>query len=316
MASNSLIIALAKVLIAAAWSDGDLSNEEVNVMKDLLFRLPRRDESNTLRFTATEWAEVELYLQAPIEAAERARLVDELRATLNTNQEKILVEQMLNDLVRADGAISAAEAVVLQEVQSVLDAVDGGLIGQLSRLLSGPRQRRSRALADAPNREQYLDDFINNKVYYGVRRRLDIGEGVQLSIGTEQARQLCAFGGLLARVAHVDLQVTEEEFEAIVDALEALWGISREEALFVSEVAVSEIGPELDTLRLMREIATTLQPDQVDSFLDLLFAVAAADGFVSEEEINAIYEITRSFGLAHKRFIDAKLRVPSEKRAS
>ena len=83
----------------------------------------------------------------------------------------------------------------------------------------------------------------------------------------------------------------------------------------MAEVAISEISPQMDTLRLMREITAALQPKQVDSFLDLLFAVAAADGFVSNEEMDTIYAISRSFGLAHRRFIDAKMRVPREKRA-
>ncbi|MCB0070781.1 MAG: TerB family tellurite resistance protein, partial [Caldilineaceae bacterium] len=55
-------------------------------------------------------------------------------------------------------------------------------------------------------------------------------------------------------------------------------------------------------------------PEQVELFLDLLFAVAAADGFVSSAEMDVIYEIARSLGLPHKSFIDAKLKVPADQR--
>ena len=41
MSDRNLIFTLAKVIIAAAWADGQVSHEEVNSLKDLLFQLPR-----------------------------------------------------------------------------------------------------------------------------------------------------------------------------------------------------------------------------------------------------------------------------------
>jgi tellurite resistance protein len=70
----------------------------------------------------------------------------------------------------------------------------------------------------------------------------------------------------------------------------------------------------MDTVRLVREIYSAVQPEQVADFLDLLFAVALADGHVSNGELDAIYEISRSLGLAHRTFIDAKLKVPADLR--
>ena len=128
-------------------------------MKDLLFRLPQRAESDQLSFTANEWAEIELYLDAPVKDDERARLVEELGATLKNDRERELIDDMLNELVRADGELTPAEAIVLQEVQTALEHVDNTLIGQLSRLLSGPRQRRNRALENTPNRERFSRRF-------------------------------------------------------------------------------------------------------------------------------------------------------------
>ncbi len=40
MANSPVIMALAKVMVAAAWADGDVSLDEVNSLKDLLFHLP------------------------------------------------------------------------------------------------------------------------------------------------------------------------------------------------------------------------------------------------------------------------------------
>ena len=68
------------------------------------------------------------------------------------------------------------------------------------------------------------------------------------------------------------------------------------------------------TVRLVREIYSAVQPEQVSDFLDLLFAVALADSHVSNGEMDEIYEMSRSLGLAHRTFIDAKLKVPAELR--
>ncbi|MCB0131096.1 MAG: TerB family tellurite resistance protein [Caldilineaceae bacterium] len=316
MATGNLIVALAKVLIAAAWADGELTTEEVNIMKDLLFRLPRVGNDSNMTYTAVQWAEVEMYIDAPVDQSERARLITELQAEMHSPEDKALVLHALHDVVRADGVISTEDKAVVDEIENAINAVDFGLFGQFSRLLQGPRNRRSAAMDKAPNRELYFDDFIYNKVYYGVRRRLDLGEGVPLQIDQTRLRQLSAVGGLMARVAEVDLNVTDEEFAKMVELLQEYWGLNHQEAVFVAEVAVSEVSPSMDMLRLVRELYSSVQPEQVSLFLDLLFAVAAADGFVSTEEADVIYEISRSLGLAHKAFIDAKLKVPAELRAS
>lgn len=314
MASGKLIVALAKVLIAAAWADGELVTEEVNIMKDLLFQLPHAEGNNSMAYTAVEWAEIEMYIDSPVSEAERVRLIEDLREQLETPQDKAVVLQALDELVRADGYISPEDEAVVGEIRQAIDAVDFGFFAQLGRLLVGPRNRRSEALADAPNRELYYDEFIHNKVYYGVRRRLDLGEGVPIDLDDSRLRQLSAVGGLMARVAQVDLAVTEGEVETMVDMLRQYWGLTQAEAVFVVEVAISEISPEMDLLRLVRELYSSVQPEQVMVFLDLLFAVAAADGYVSTDEADAIYEISRSLGLPHKAFIDAKLKIPAEQR--
>jgi len=53
MANENVIKAIAKVMIAAAWVDGEITNDEINSLKDLLFRLPD--------MTASDWAELDIY---------------------------------------------------------------------------------------------------------------------------------------------------------------------------------------------------------------------------------------------------------------
>ena len=82
MSNENLIMTLAKVLIAAAWADGKVSNEEVNSLKDLLFQLPE--------MTASDWAEIDIYIETPINLSERTRLVMELQEAMRSRSDKAL----------------------------------------------------------------------------------------------------------------------------------------------------------------------------------------------------------------------------------
>jgi uncharacterized tellurite resistance protein B-like protein len=315
MSNKNLILTLAKVIIAAAWADGEMTLEEINSLKDLLFQLPQAGLKQDKRITGREWAMLEMYIESPVGAAERARLVEELQAALRTPKDRALALSALEDLIQADGVVPDEERAVAEEIKTAIEAVDLGIIGQLGRLTRGTVQRRSQAVANAPNREEYFEDFIKNKVYYAVQQRLNLGE-VELDIPEADLRKLSLAGGLMARVAHVDRQVTEDEFDTMVNALQAGWDIAREAAAFVAEVAVSEISADLDYFRLTRQFSTSTTEDERVRFLDVLFAVADADGQVSHDEIEEIRRIAKSLNLTHKQFIGAKLKIPRERRAN
>jgi len=84
MADRSVILALARVIVAAAWADGELHREEIDGLKDLLFHLPHVGPARGLELLAADWDRLEMYIQSPVDAAERTRLIAELQAALRT----------------------------------------------------------------------------------------------------------------------------------------------------------------------------------------------------------------------------------------
>lgn len=307
MDESSLILTLGKVLVAAAWADREVTLDEVNSLKDLLFRLPE--------LTGREWASLEMYIDSPVGESERQRLVEQLKNQLRSAADKRLALHALDELVQAEGEVSPDELEVVQTIQHQIEQVDTSVFGQLGRLVTGSLSRRQASLESAPNREEHFEDFIKNKVFYGLERRL-AKDGRQIDLPERDLRLLCLAGGLMARVAHVDLEVTDDELQAMVKALESGWALSEDQARFVAEVAVSEIGPDMDYYRLTRQFFEATDEPQRSEFLKVLFSVADADGQVSHEEIEEIRAISNSLRLTHKRFIEAKLTVPSERRAS
>jgi uncharacterized tellurite resistance protein B-like protein len=293
---------LAKVIIAAAWADGDLARDEVNALKNLLAELGRG--GNGLAFAAAEWAELEIYLHAPVGPAERARLVADLAGALRGPDDRALALSALDRVLRADRVITAEERLVAEEIGAALARVDLGLITQLARALRGPL----RAGAPGPNRERYLDEFLRNRIYYAVRQRLGGPPEAELGIPADEAHRLALAGGLLARVAQVDRSVGDAEFARIAGALAAGWGIGAERAALVAEVALAEAAADLDYYRLTKEFADSSSVEERIGFLDALFAVAAADGAISPDESAEISRICASINLSHEHFVAAKRR--------
>jgi len=307
VAKSNAIMALAKVMIATAWTDGSVTNEELNSLKDLLFQLPE--------MTASDWAELDIYIETPVGEAERARLVADLQASLRSSKDKELAIGMIDQLLSADGEISAEERETAEQIKSAIRHANVGMLGSMGNFLGSSVNRRSKAIANAPNRELYLDDYVKNKVFYNVSRRLELEES-EIDIPEKELRRLSLAGGLMARVAYVDQEVKEVEFASIVSAIKNNWELSDVEAALVAESAVSTITKGLDYYRLSRRFFESTTEDERVRFMDALFAVADADGRVSHEEIEGIRTISMVLKMTHKQFIDAKLKIPRERRAN
>lgn len=308
MVKRELILKLAKVVIAVAWTDGQISNEEVNSLKDLLFSMRRSGFDEVNQFNAREWAQLEMYLESPVDTMERDRLVADLQDALRTQGDKEMAKAALQRMAEADDIITDDEKDVLEQIGAAIEAVEVGMVGGLKRVLDIAIQRRSTAVAHAPNREDYFDDFIKNKVYYRVNQQLEKDQK-RLAISDQELKKLGLIGGLMAKIAHLDRVVTADEIEGIINIIQESWGLSVEEASFVAEVAVSAVDVTYDTFRMMRQIATTTSVEERRQVLTTLFAVAASDGDMAQEEVEEIRLIARGLDLTHRDFIDAKLEV-------
>jgi tellurite resistance protein len=219
----------------------------------------------------------------------------------------------LQRMAEADGVVSDSEKDMVADISEAIGSVEMGFLGGLQRVVGGAMQRRSEAVAGAPNREAYFDDFIKNKVYYTVSQRLR-DDGRELNISDEDLRKLSLVGGLMAKIAQLDREVTEAEFEGMIHIIQTNWNLGLEEATFVTEVAVSSVDVTYDTFRMMREIATGASIEERQRVLLTLFAVANSDGDMSFDEIEEIRVIARGLDLSHRDFIDAKLKVLGEHR--
>jgi uncharacterized tellurite resistance protein B-like protein len=302
--NRKLIGTLAKVVAAAGWADRTLTSNEIENLKDLLFQFQRSV------IDPREDAMFEMYIKSPVHPAERERLVQELRETVWSEADKTSVLAALKRMVEADGHISGEEQEMLDHIQDSIESVDTGLFGDLGRLVRGALQRRSKAVQNAPNREKYFEEFLRDKVYYEVRRRLDLIKS-DITIPDQELRKLSLAGGMMAHVARVDQILLENEIETITSILERTWGLSREAAVFVMLCAIADVSQDFDYLRMTRQFTELTSPAERNQLMEVLFAVANADGHVSDEEMLEITYLADYFLLSSNRVEKAFLKVTS-----
>lgn len=304
MAKHPLAMSLAKVIIAAAWADGELARDEVNSLKNLLAELGQTVGSGEIALTMQDWAQLDIYLYSPVGPDERRRLVEELAAAMRGPRDKAVAFAALDQLFGADRVTTEAERQVAAEIRSALERADAGPLAALGGLL----RRGFGVRAAGPNREQHLDEFFTNRVYYAVRVRLGRSPEEGLGIPAEEARKLALAGGILATLARAEAGVAEAERARIIAALARGWGLDNDRATLVAEAAIAESEADLDPYTLTYAFAQSATVEERVGFLDALFAVAAADGAISSEESAAISRIASSIRLEQRHFVEAKRR--------
>ena len=305
MTERDLVINLGKLVIAVAWADGELKIEEVNALKDLMFRLPE--------MTAVEWSELEIYMDSPVLRDEREVLWERVLSSIQNSGHKQLVMSTLRMVTESDATVSPEEAALLEEFERAVNDKSFGVFSQLSRLISGAKTRRVEAYRAGAAREDRIEDYLKNTVFYQLVGEAE-AKGVKIQLPEETIRKLCLAAGLMARVAWVDSDVSREEKDAMRDALKTHWGLARHEAQIVTDIAVSRVVKGLDYQRLARSFFEITQPEERRAFIRVLFQIANASEKTSFDEIEEIRKISISLRL-HKEYIAAKLTISREDRS-
>ena len=122
---------------------------------------------------------------------------------------------------------------------------------------------------------------------------------------------IACLAGLLARVAFVDLDISDSEFQSMAHAIGKTTSYSDEVAQKIASVAREEVGKLVDHEHhlYVRPLNDILERTQKEDVLRLLFQVAAADGRVENLESEEIRRISKELRLSHQQFVQAKLTV-------
>ena len=305
MADRKFIMDLSKLVIAAAWADGELKNEEVNALKDLLFNLED--------VTGKEWAQLQMYMDSPVSPEETEKLLGDVLSQIKSEDDKGLVISSLENLFGADGVISGEELILLEKIKDDVSQVSTGLLARLSKMMTGSMTKRETTYTGGAQRDTQVDDYIENRIYYHLKSAAR-KKGLAIELPDEKARQVCLAAGIMARISAVDSGISEQEKQAIKDVLARQWDLEEREAEILAELSCDSTLKGLDFFRLTRSFFECTSLEQRREFIKSLFTVANASEKTSYDETEEIRRIAKSLKLTHKDFIDAKLTIPDEDR--
>lgn len=126
----------------------------------------------------------------------------------------------------------------------------------------------------------------------------------------EQARYIASFAYILGRVAHADLDISDDETTAMERLIVEHAGLSESQAVMVVELAKThnQLFGGTENFLVTRDFATSASRDQRRALLECLYAVSAADESISAEEDQEIRRIASELRLEHSDFIAARTR--------
>jgi uncharacterized tellurite resistance protein B-like protein len=285
MLARSDALALLKVLLAAAWADSKVTNSEINYIKALARRFELRDE---------DWLELEPYMEdAPSEKETDALFRDLLsRVASPVGRDEVVhhIERILN----ADAELTADEHDFLEQYALIIR--EASTVELLVKRMRG-------FFSKAPAKHVVdLDEFVRNKILYKFKRR------VADSQITPELRRLCLLGGLMGLVAQADGEIEQPEMDEIRKQLQFHGTFDSDQLDVLTSIIAEESARGLDRARLIAEYAGNATFDQRVELLDLLFAVAAANGSLTYAELEELRAISAALNLSHRQYIDAKIR--------
>ena len=292
---NSLEFKLAKLLIAAAWADGDIQEEEINVLKDLIFNLSG--------ITGEDWQLLELYMDSPVSEDETMHLLKDVMDMVSASSDKLLISNALRELIEADGKVSQEEKEFINKVEEAMASVRTDPISMIGGFLKKNLVFKEQ---EVPKREKHFQDYVKNTVYYqlchdGLRNKFTIDDSF--------LRKLSLKAGFLAKVCYQDGEPDNEEIKTAQDVLKELENISDEEASILINAGLKRVAKGLDYRHTCRNYFEITEYEERCDFIKLLFRVASASNGSCHEEIEIIRDIATHLKIPRSKFIEAKLTV-------
>ena len=126
----------------------------------------------------------------------------------------------------------------------------------------------------------------------------------------ERAEFVAAFAGLLVRVAHADMELSDAERRALRRVIAKNTGLSAAESEAVADTVVhyatALAGIDYASLTsTFNELASEADKQQL---IDCLYTIATADETASVIEEEEIRQVARALLLTHSQFIDIRTR--------
>lgn len=287
-------LAFLKALIAAAWADGELGNQEIRTLSYYLQRF---------QITDAEYQELQPVLESPVRTDAARALLEQQLAMLNTPEDRRTLMAAVEDLLVVDDQLNPEEGAFLQSLRELTKHVPTAqlFVSRLKALWSStPGKRGAQPSAS-------IDRFLQKRLLEYFRSRIAVararaGLSVSDSVSDPDLYRVVIWAGLLSHVAIADRSLCPAEQDQLLDLLSAGGEVPRPDLEVIASAFSDGSLEGVDLPVLVRELTQTATAEDAAVLLDGLFLVAAADGAVHDRELKVIREIAQSAGFSERAF--------------
>jgi len=258
---RALHLSTGKMLIAAAWVDGELQEEELTCLKTLILRMPG--------INFEDWRKLKIYMAYPLSVTEQEAVVLELTDKIYVKSHKTMVFRNLFKVLQSDGNLNIKEKTFVDNLSEALSQNANSFLQKLKYyLLKNQIESQDAWKKSKIGRDKLLHDFFSNPAYFLFRKSL-IQQDLYVPHSKPQLQKICLFASILSWFASEDGKISLDEENFILETLTKSCGIEPKIADCIFSVAKAVDISEIE----LRELCITLSDQTEVSEREKLFTM-------------------------------------------
>jgi len=276
----ALNVALGKTLIASAWVDGELNQDEMECLKALILQMPK--------ISFEDWRKLKIYLAYPINKSEQSAIVDDFIDKVYNKGHQTLAWNALLQVLRADGVITLEEKVFAHELQNALKQSSSKFLRKLkyfffhAQIENEPVWKKKLS-----GRDKFIHEFFDNPVYFIFRKAL-LKEDFEIPHSKPELQKVCLFAAILCWFANEDDRIELSEREFILNTLKNTCGVKDEVAECILRVASSIDVSELHLSQLTMSLRDSTDQAERDEIFLILAKMVILDKMLTTRECDCL----------------------------
>mgnify|MGYP001160109929 CR=1 FL=1 len=276
----ALNVALGKTLIASAWVDGVLNDDEMNCLKALVLQMPN--------INFEDWRKLKIYLAYPISESEQKAIVDDFIDKVYNKGHQTLAWNALLQVLQADGVITIEEKVFAHELQHSLSESSSKFLRKLKYFFFHAQiQKEPVWKGKLKGRDKFIHEFFDNPVYFIFRKAL-LKEDFIVTQSKPELQKICLFAAILCWIASEDSRIDLTEKDFIIETLTDICGLNQDIANCILEVANSIDISELQLSQLVRSLSDATEEEERHKLFMILAEMVSIDKILTTHECECL----------------------------
>lgn len=277
---KSLNIALGKSLIAAAWVDGELNDQELDCLKSLILQMPK--------ITFEDWRKLKIYMAYPITVSEQNLIVEDFIAKVYHKGHKKLAWDSILQVLQADGSINIEEKAFASELENSLEESSNSFLRKIRYFLFQAKIENAPAWKSTGNiRDKFIHEFFDNPVYFIFRKAI-LKENLEVPHSKPELQKVCLLAAILCWFAKSDENFSLTEQEYILKILVEHCEIKKDLSECIFKVGKSIDVSDLQLSELVSSFADATPQNERDHFFVIVSKMILIDSSLNPQELECL----------------------------